>query len=253
MDYADDAEARAAAPAVFATHLRSSPSELNRIDRMWDLIFGIIRPPWASPANTVNVLCRSEGVVTGYARYAVSDDGEDRAVDGVVTLEELIASTPAAYARLWEYVCRIDLVATVRAANRSVADPLRWLLTDARAVRQRMRADYQWVRLLDVPRMLTARSYPTSGRLVLEVADPLGHAAGRYALEVDQVGATCHRTTEDPDVAMDVSTLGSLYYGGTGAAELAVAGRLVECRPGAVARCGAMFSWPVTPWSATWF
>ena len=42
----------------------------------------------------------------------------------------------------------------------------------------------------------TTRTYTTSGRVVFEVDDPLGFAAGRFALEVSPDGATCSPTSE---------------------------------------------------------
>src|SRR5439155_360701 len=105
-------------------------------------------------------------------------------------VRDLFGTTPAAEARLWRFACEVDLVATVSAEERSVDEPLPWLLRDARAVRQRMKTDFLWARLLDVPAALAARRYLRDGELVLEVRDAAGFAAGRFALTGSPSAAT---------------------------------------------------------------
>jgi len=134
-----------------------------------------------------------------------------------------------------------------------VDEPLPWLLEDARAVRQVMRSDFLWVRVLDPIRALADRRYATPGRLVLEVVDPQGFAAGRFALDGGPDGADCGHTDAEPDMALPASSLGALYLGGVGARVLAAAGLVEERRAGAVARAAAMFHSDVAPWCNTWF
>ena len=47
---------------------------------------------------------------------------------------------------------------------------------------------------LDVSRLLTTRSYATTGNVVLEVVDDQGLAGGRFALDASPDGATCVET-----------------------------------------------------------
>jgi predicted acetyltransferase len=116
-----------------------------------------------------------------------------------------------------------------------------------------MRADFVWVRLLDVVAALVGRTYANEGRLVLEVVDPLGIAEGTYALEGGPEGAACAPSSEPADLTVPVDALGSLYLGGVAARTLELSGRLFERRSGAVTVADAMFRSPRAPWCTTWF
>jgi predicted acetyltransferase len=120
-------------------------------------------------------------------------------------------------------------------------------------VKQTGRTDFLWVRLLDVAACLTARSYLTSGRLVLDVTDSLGITGGRFALDAAPDGATCRPTDETADLSLPVATLGAAYLGGARLATLHAAGWLDEHRPGAVVEADALFATGVAPWCNTWF
>jgi predicted acetyltransferase len=175
--------------------------------------------------------------------------------NGLLTIDELAAGTPAAYHQLWQYCCSIDLITRIEAGDRSVDESLGWLLTDARTVRQKARFDFLWVRLLDVAAALSARTYASAGRLVIEVIDPLGWAAGRYVLEGGPGPVTCARSTsgEAADLTMSVNTLGSVYLGGFSLDLLARAGLVDEHRAGSLAIADSMFRAVPTPWCSTWF
>ena len=64
-------------------------------------------------------------------------------------------------------------------------EPLRWLLADPRRFNVTALYDNLWLRLLDVPRALAARTYGSPGRLALEVTDPfLSPAVQTFHLQV---------------------------------------------------------------------
>ena len=56
------------------------------------------------------------------------------------------------------------------------------------------------------------------------------------------------RTDSDPDLILEAGDLGSTYLGGVSLAELALAGRVEECTPGAVGRADALLRTPLAPW-----
>ena len=74
---------------------------------------------------------------------------------------------------------------------------------------------------------------------MLEVADPLGYAAGRFRLEGDVDGAEVTSTDADPDLTLDAAALGAAYLGGTKIAALADAGldRATPRRSGGPTSC----------------
>ena len=164
---------------------------------------------------------------------------------------ELVAPDPAAEARLWTYLCSIDLVDHVEAHARPVDDPLPLRFADLRAVRSAAREDVLWLRVLDVPAALSARSWAAPVDLVLAVEDALMPANPRtWHLEAGADGeGRCTETDRAPDLLLDVRTLGAVYLGGTSLLRLADAGEVVERTPGAVLALDAALRVPRAPWT----
>ncbi len=208
----------------------------------------------------------SAGQAEGYAVFSIVENEADFSAS-TLRLDYLASATDAAYAALWRFILEMDLVATVTAPMRSVDEPLAWMVDDARAVRVTARQDHLWTRILDVPGALEAREYSVDGRVVLEVADPFGWAAGRYLLAVDSGRASVERLADEPgddgsaasgvdtaaEVVLDVAALSAIYLGGVSAVTLARAARLGERRPGSAALVDAMFASRSTPWLSVWF
>ena len=67
---------------------------------------------------------------------------------------------------------------------------------------------------------------------------------GRWQLD----GGACERTDAEPDLALDVSALGSAYLGAVSFTQLRDAGRVQELREGAIRRADALFAWRPLPW-----
>src|SRR4051794_22254702 len=246
-------ELREAAPGIYDAHRRATPGAIERSGAWWDRRLGLAEG-FDAPSTRRYVLARDgAGAPSGLLIYTVEGAWDAWRPNSTLTVEELIAVDAASAARLWRVAAETDLVVRVVADQRGVDDPLPLWLTDARAVRQRYRTDFLWVRVLDVPAALAARRYGCAGALVLEVEDALGHAAGRYALEGAADGAQCARTTAAADLAVRVEALGAAYQGGASLAALAAAGWVREERPGALATADAMFGWLARPWCATLF
>ena len=156
--------------------------------------------------------------------------------------------------RLWQYLAQIDWVRTVSANDRSVDDPIAWELVDGRAVRAHERADFLWVRPLDVPALLSTRRYPVDGKVTLEVVDDMGYTNGRFTIEGGPDGATCTKARGRADVTLSASALGAVSLGGTSLSTLASrAGQVDEHKAGAVTHADALFGWSRVPWCNTWF
>jgi predicted acetyltransferase len=190
----------------------------------------------------------TDGVADGYAIYTVKHEWPDGAPRSEVAISDLMASTPKAYADTWRFVLDQDLVHHVTAWARPPDEPLLHLLAEPRRLRLRVR-DGLWVRLVDVPAALLARSYASRGRLVIEVRDGFcPWNEGRIALEAGADGVACEPTTDEPDLGCDANALGATYLGGVTFRQLARAGRVDEVAPGALARADAMFGWEPAPW-----
>jgi predicted acetyltransferase len=255
LELVEPDELRKLAPPVYERFRAERPGTLSREDLRWDSDLGLDHPEGQPPNWKGRAVVHRDdtGEPDGYLRYHLDDTYEGRQSKAVLHVDELIAAAPAGYADLWRYCLEMDLIRTVKAEDRPVDEPLPWLVTDARAVRVTERADMLWLRLLDVPAALAGRAYRSEGRLVVEVVDPAGYAAGRYALDAAPDGATCERSTETADLTLPATALATAYLGGFRLRTLADAGLLDEHRPGALARADALLAAERTPWCTLWF
>jgi predicted acetyltransferase len=257
VEFADRDTARAAAPAVFDRHRLRRPGEILRTDRFWDIDFGILRfPSWPVSKPGFDVLARDPaGEVIGVARYTYEERWERRLPQGTVNVSMFLASEPAGEALLWHHLIGLDMVSTLNVENRPTDDLLPWLLADPRLAQPAARADFLWIRPLDVATLLAARPYSVPVRLVIEVIDAAGLADGVFALDAGPDGATCvpGASSAAADLTLDVATLGSVYLGGHRVRALADADLVLEHTAGAVERADLAFRSPVPPWCSTWF
>lgn len=257
VDLLTAAELREVAPPIFDQVRRARPGQLDRLPALWNARLGLGEVPWASPTDHVlrcAIYTDAAGRIQGYVTYRVDGSWERRLPTGKLQVAELMSLTPDAYVGLWRYCCEVDLVSQVTAGLRCVDEPLPWLFHNPRAaLPNTQRADLLWLRPLDVPATLAARTYAAPGRLVLEVHDPLNLCGGRFVLEGGPDGATCCATTASADLTMGMAALGALVLGGTSLRVLADAGALDEHRPGAVDLGEHLFRWPVAPWCSTFF
>ena len=165
-----------------------------------------------------------------------------------LTVQHLVAATPAATAALWRYVLDVDLIATVKVLDRPADEELLWLVAEPRRLHA-MLSDGLWLRLIDIPASLAGRRYAADGRLVVDVHDRFRPtASGRYELLVEAGVGACSRTDAEPDIACGVDALGAVYLGGISFRQLARAQQVRELSPDALARADAMFSWDPSPW-----
>ncbi|HWD02472.1 MAG TPA: GNAT family N-acetyltransferase [Amycolatopsis sp.] len=181
--------------------------------------------------------------------YAVFRSGEQ---SGKVQLEvrDFHAASPEAITAVWRFLLSIDLVTTVSARCRPVDEPVAAVLADFRRARTTEIQDDLWVRLVDVPAALAARTYGPADPVVVEVADRmLPDNGGRYV--VGPHGAT--RTDARADLHLDVDTLAMLYLGEWRATTLALAGRITAADPAALARADTLFTTTLRPWCGTFF
>jgi len=246
----DESDFRPHAVSIHGSVRRTVPGNLARDDRWWDReLLDLPEHRHGATARRYLLHTETDGTVTGYASYRMKESWTETGhPDGTLTVEEVRALSTPAYASLWKVLLSIDLVSTVRLQRASPYDPVRHLVTDARALTGPVR-DGLWVRLVDVGRALSARRYPARIDLVLDVRDPFcPWNDGRWHVWGHPSGAFCDRTDRDPDIALGIEELSAAYLGGTSLATLQAAGRVTEISPGAVINASTAFGWPVPPW-----
>jgi predicted acetyltransferase len=81
---------------------------------------------------------------------------------------------------MWMLLADFDLTRKIVAPARPADEPLRWMLRNPRAMRITRQSDNLWLRILDLPRALEARSYESTADLTFAInADTMcPHNAG---------------------------------------------------------------------------
>ena len=111
--------------------------------------------------------------------------------------------------------------------------------------------DGVWVRMVDVPGALAARTYADAEPVVLEVVDALLPANSGPLAGLGR-RRRAHRRAK-PGLRLDVAQLGSVFLGGFDFGGLARALRVEELEPEAAARADELFRTAVEPWCAEIF
>lgn len=232
-------------PPVWDAVCAATPGMFARSRDWWEL--RVLRDPpdrrfGAGPKRYV--VAERDGSPEGYALYRHKSSWEEGASTGAIPVIEALGATPAATRDVWRFLFDIDWAKTIEASLLPVDHPLFLLTAEPRRLRYRV-GDGLWVRLVDVGAALSGRSYASGGSVVFDVRDAFcDWNEGRWKLEDGQAA----RTGEEPELALDVSALGSVFLGGFTFAELQRASRIEELSEGAVARADGMFRTDVRPW-----
>lgn len=184
--------------------------------------------------------------------YVIYKPGEYKDTGRPIEVSDLVALTSQAYLRIWRFLADIDLATRVVFEGAPVDDALEYSLVEPRVVKVTAVRDMLWVRVLDVVAALEARPWGADGEVVLEVADPLGHAAGRFRVTTSGGQAKVGPTDDEPGVLLAADTLGSLYLGDVPVHTLHAAGRITGADQ-AIGEWAAMADAGPTPYCITGF
>ncbi|MFD3745241.1 GNAT family N-acetyltransferase [Nocardia sp. NPDC058633] len=243
--FVEPADAWKLFPQIYASAAVSWTGAIDRPEYWWKLR----ERTAAEPVYTVTH--GPIGAEDGFARYHPVDTANwFTSRERTIVVDDLVATTPQAYLGLIRHLLSVDLVDTVTFAYAPVDAPLRHLFTDERAVQVAAVHDETWLRLVDVPTALARRTYRGTAPVIVGVDDAIRTAnTGRYRISAQEV-----TRVEDPaEVSVDVAALGAIYLGGSTWRQLALAGRVVEHRAGAVDAADDLFATPTMPFSGTFF
>lgn len=229
---------------------RSRAGEVDVWPGLWRRMAGM--NPGQEGVNTLRAVryADTDGVTRGIVVYRLSENAADY-TRHTLAIQHLISETDDAYAALWRFVLEHDLVGTVTASLRPVDDPLRWMIADHRAAKVET-SEHEYLRILDVPAVLAARSYDADGTFVLRVSDPLGFADGTWRLQIDGGAATVTPTGEPAEATLSVGALSSLLLGGVRVSVLGVAG-VIHAEDGVLPALGAAFHSVDAPNLSLWY
>ncbi|MDT5281286.1 MAG: hypothetical protein QOJ20_2481 [Mycobacterium sp.] len=153
---------------------------------------------------------------------------------------EITAATTDAHIAMWRALLGLDLMDKVVYGTHP-ADPLPYVLTDPRLARTTEYIDDLWLRIMDIPTALEARSYQAELSAALEVSDGFRSDGGRFALDIRDGRARCTPTDAAADTQMYLDVLGGLYLGTRKASSFASANCLQTNDSGLLACLDAAF------------
>lgn len=258
-------------PRVYDALRPNVPGTLTRSETMWRESL-LADAEWSRYGNGEKVLVVLEdaGGPRGYVIYRQRGDWDTSGPKGVITVLEVVALDAVSEQALWQWIFSIDLIATVRCWRGPAPHPLQLMVTEPRRLAATVN-DGTWLRIIDLPAALEARTYARGGTLVLDVTDEFWPSnAGRWVLSVPAGGAADEDAETDGlalggarvtragasaeiDLALDISDIAAVYLGAFRFADLAGAGRVRPCRAGGLARADALFATGQRPTNATMF
>jgi GNAT superfamily N-acetyltransferase len=232
----DIGEIAAVGADVFASFRRQRAGQVGR-DRLWWNIAlgqdGFPTPPQDSGLAHNWIVHEGSAGVDGIVGWRATRQGGFNPPGGRAEVWDLFAANDTAYRDLWAYLWGIDLIDEIALSRRPVDESIRWLMADGRSLVLKDRADFLWLRLLDVPAALSARGYAIAGELVLEVRDDAPatriDVSGRYRLRDGRMHAhrsPCRPPAHPAGARLDLPRRGaSRRAGRLGSAGRADAGR----------------------------
>jgi predicted acetyltransferase len=230
-------------PALYDTVRAERPGMMSRTRDWWE--HRRLRTQTHQPGGPlVCAQLELEGIPAGYALYRVNQKFESWGTAGNVDVLEALGTSPDATREIWRYLLEFDWTSRIEAGRLPTDHELLLLVADPSRLKF-MVTDALWLRLVDVPAALSARSYESDDAIVFDVSDPFlpdNESGWRLA------GGRAERTDDEPDLRLDVNALGSTYLGGIGFGELLRGGRIQELREGAAARADALFRADRAPW-----
>ena len=237
--FIEESEAREIFPQIYSKAIENRVGMVRRRENWWEFRF---REPGLKGGDPKSwfVKYQKNGETDGYLRYTINE--------AELNIIELIASSHEAYSSLWRLCLDMDLVDTIKAEHRPADEELKWMLQDPRRLVEHS-SDRYWVRLVDVKKALSQRSYSVDGSLTLEVKDSfLPWNQEVVELRSESGESSCATSNKNPDIVLSAGDLGAVYLGGINFSTLLAAGRIEEITKGSVSKANLMFSTKRKPW-----
>jgi predicted acetyltransferase len=230
------------------------PGAVDRIEPKWRLWL-VGDAEWMQRGQGIKyrAVFEVDGEPRGYAIYRIDSSWGATGPGSTMNVLEVTGVDPVAEQALWQWLLSMDLVRTVAGRRGPVPHPLQHWVVEPRRLGLVVN-DGVWLRILDLPAALTARTYVGSRSLVFEVTDDMIDSnAGRWRLAVTDGQAEVARTKDAPDFELDIGALAAAYLGGFRFVDLGAAGQARECQPGILQTADALFTPSRTPWNSTPF
>jgi predicted acetyltransferase len=242
----DDGIARKVFPRVYRAVARTGSGFIERSREWWDVRVLDDRERRRRGAGPLNqLLLEHAGRPVGYALYRVRQDTVAGEWHKTMRVLEAFGVDAAATLEVWRVLLGTDWVDEIESWSLPADHPLVLGLVRVNDARLTV-FDGLWLRLLDVPAALAARSYAGSGQAAIEVvSDPhFPDNVGTWTVAAGEVS----RGRRRPDVRLPVAALGAAYLGGFSFRQLAQVGMAEEAARGGLERADALFRTRAQPW-----
>lgn len=250
-----------AAPVLAEVYRRAAGDRaggLSRRPEWWSAVLGDVDLYIGGhPAHRVVVHHDADGAPDAYGIYRTEERWTEAGPRGTIHAWEVVGVTPAAELAVWRFLFDHDLVVTAE----GVLPPdhvLPLVLDDPRCLAGGDR-DNLWLRPVDVPALLEARSYRGDGTLRLGLGAVDSLPGGRFRLDVrDGRAAVGSEGVGDAavggaDLVAPLTELAPVLLGDRRWCDLVAAGRVQERVPGAAALADDLFRVDRGPWCGTRF
>lgn len=252
VEEVDDDTAAELAPALHEATFGRWAGELGRHQGWWSVAL----EPREGEQPPVRAVHRdAAGEVDAYVSFTVEQHFDDMGFANRVELQDAIGLTSGVDAALLRWLLERRLVGRFTAERLDPRSGVPWMLADPRRLRTRATGDAVWVRVLDVPTVVTARTTGWGdGAVSVAVRDPLVEAnTGTWRIGAADGHLTCDRTDAEPDLVLGVDLLAPLLWGFVDVGRLVSAGRVEVTRPGAVPVLQRLLATAEPSWCSTGF
>jgi predicted acetyltransferase len=241
-------------PVLRGVHARIAhrrPGGISRTDGWWSATIGR-----RVDVDREHVIAAVHTGPDGDDGFAIAFlEGSSDFTERGLEVSDLHAADVGATAALWRFLMGIDLVRHVSGELRPLDEPLELLLADPRACAVTGHADETWLRLVDLPAALAARTFGPAEPVLIAVHDGfLAANTGVYRIadgHAERVGAIDGPVR--PELECTAAGLAMAYLGDRRPSELVATGWWSAPEPAAVPRADAAFATAEVPWCGTYF
>jgi hypothetical protein len=180
------------------------------------------------------LFAQRDGEDVGYAAFRRQHKWERARPAGTLEVWR-VQGDPAVRLALLRRLVDFDLVGSVKLRSVGADDPVLAWSGGPRSTSGIETYDSLWIRLVDLPEALAARTWSARCDVVAEVVDtaaPWNDGRWRIVAEADGTAAV-EPTEAEADLRLPVAALGAAYLGGGNLAGLVRAGQVTEARAGA--------------------
>ena len=200
------------------------------------------------------LFARRDGEDVGFAVFRREHKWERARPSGKLEAWKVVGA-PATRLALLRRLVDFDLMGSVKLRSVSSEDPVFAWAGGPRSTSSIETYDSLWIRIVDLPEALAARTWSAPCDVVVHVDDTAAPwNDGRWRIVAGRDGAaTAERTDAEADLRLPVAALGASYTGGGNLVGLLRAGLVTEARAGAVRELWRAMRTDVPPTAAVGF